>query len=68
MPELGFMSRFETDYTPDVHLDGTWYHFDARGAEPAVIHTPRGKCPLEHRHARSACGVNGVVTWYSKTY
>jgi hypothetical protein len=41
------------------HRDGTWYHGDARGSEPAVVHVPAALCPASGRHPESDCGLNG---------
>ncbi len=35
--------------------DGTWYHFDGRPAEPAIVHPPRSLCKFAGRHPQSVC-------------
>lgn len=45
----------ETTEAVGQRVDGTWIHFDARPAEPAVVHTPRSLCPFGGRHPQSTC-------------
>jgi hypothetical protein len=48
-----------------VMPDGRWVHFDARPSEVAVVHVPRGQCPLVGRHPVSDCGFTDGGAWRS---
>ncbi len=45
----------ETTTAFEQRVDGTWFHFDARPPEPAVIHPPRSLCRMAGRHPQSSC-------------
>ena len=61
------MTTYPTDSRADVHVDGIWYHGDARAPERIVRHEPDLSCPLSGGHPISDCGINGGF-WEPETF